>query len=79
MSGTQHWARDQMTFVHVSAQRAHVQADLGIDHDLLRSGQPVGIELGVQRHVALEQGQRDRTQLVVAGRAADEADLTARR
>jgi hypothetical protein len=51
-----------------------VQPDLGVDDDLLGGRQAVGDEVGVDRDVALDQGERDRTELVVAGAAADEAD-----
>src|SRR3954470_10814423 len=60
-----------------SAQRADVQADLGVDQDLLHRRQAVGLELRVDRDAALEQRQGDRAELVVAGRAPDEADLLA--
>ena len=50
-----------------------MQAGLGVDHDLLGRDQPVELEGRVDRHVALEQRERDRAQLVVAARRADPA------
>ena len=38
------------------------------------AGRPSTSSCCVERHVALDQGQRDRAELVVAGRGADEAD-----
>src|SRR3954471_23935264 len=52
----------------------HVEADLGVDDDLLRGRETLDLELLVERPVALDQRQRDRAQLVVAGRGADETD-----
>src|SRR4051812_38693338 len=53
-----------------------VQADLGVDDDLLGGGHAIDLEHRGHGDVALEQGERDRPELVVAGRAADEPDRT---
>src|SRR4051794_18118168 len=57
--------------------RSDVQADLGVDDDLLGGWDPVDLESGVERNGALQQRERDRAELVVAGAAADEADAPA--
>ena len=51
-----------------------MQADLGVDEDLLSGRQAVDLELGVDGDVALDHRQRDRAELVVARRGTDEAD-----
>ena len=49
-----------------------MQADFWIDQHLLGRRDPVGQHGGVRRHVALDDAERDRTELVVAGRRPDE-------
>lgn len=51
----------------------HMQADLGIDDDLLAGGNPVGVQRLVEPDIAFDQCQRDRTQLVMACAAANPA------
>jgi hypothetical protein len=60
---------------HRSEAGADVQADLGVDHGLLRCGHAVRQQRGVERHVALHDRQCDRAELVVPGRGAHEADV----
>lgn len=54
--GWRAWRSPQVPSAQASAQAgAHVQADLGVDDDLLRGDQAVDHELGVDRRVPLEE------------------------
>src|ERR1700712_470181 len=59
----------------LSAIPASCQDGLRGDDDLLGGGHPGGTERGVDGRVALDQGQRDRPELVVPGRRRHEPDL----
>ena len=48
-----------------------MQSDVRVDHRLLPRGQPVRDEHGIHRDAALDEGERDRSQLVVPGAGAD--------
>src|SRR5690349_5278039 len=69
------YVRFRMT-LRTSAEGADVQADLGVDDDLLGGGHLVDRQGRVDGHVALDQRERDRAELVVAGARPDEADVT---
>ena len=53
---------------HRSEPRPHVQADLGVDQDLLGSADLAGGERRLHRHIALDQSEPDRPELVMAYR-----------